>query len=115
MEKTEKLKTIQCCYCHSITLMIPCRFKMRQLCIDCERRIEDRARKAEGDDTLVYLSDLVLAWKNEAIKRGYSSLIRLPWEDSNGKYTRKVDLPDRWTLLKSENESLKKEIETLKQ
>lgn len=108
MNRTDQLKTIRCFYCHSITLMIPCRFKMKQFCIDCERRIEDRAREQENSSGIITeLCMTILAWKNEAVKRGYKNAIRFEWERSDGKDVKEKNLVDCWMRLRKENAELK--------
>lgn len=116
MTKTNKLRTIKCFYCHSVTLMIPSRFECKQLCIDCVKRIEDRKRLQEnGFGIITELCGGILAWKNEAVKRGYKNAIRLEWERGDGKDIKEKYLIDLWTRLKLENEDLKRELESLKE
>jgi len=110
---TENLRTTRCCYCSSITLMIPCRFEMAQMCIDCRKSAHKET--VEGDYGIINeLCNQVLAWKREAIKRGYKNPIRLAYEDVDGKGVKEKNLVDMWTKLIQENAVLKNEIANLK-
>jgi len=114
MPKTEQLRTIRCFYCGSITLMIPHRFQLGQLCMDCEKRLEDRQReedKRKECGIVVELCNEVLAWKNEAVKRGYKGAIRLVYEDSDGKGVDTRYLVDMWHRQKKEIAELKTRLE----
>lgn len=89
---------------------------MGQMCFDCELKIykNQMDREAIGEH-VVDLCNSVLAWKNEAVNLGYSDkgAIRLEYEDSKKPVSPKY-LVDQWTRLREKNESLEKEIETLK-
>ena len=114
MNRAEQLRTIRCCYCGSISLMIPDRFEMGQFCLAC--RISSHKQATTVEEMRIHITDFcntALAWKNEAKKLGYKGAIRLEYEDENKPVSPK-HLMDQWTRLRQENDVLKKQIVMLK-